>query len=66
MIVGAVAPVYERFLDSDFSASWTEGPFSILIPITNSSTNIAALVQPMNIEVCGEALQVTHTNFSGL
>jgi len=47
MYAGAILPTPSRFKDADPSASWMVGPFSILIPIPNSSTNIALRFEQM-------------------
>ena len=52
----------ERFKDADFLSSWMSRPFSILIPIPNSSTNIGALIQPMSTE----EFDLTIKNFTKL
>ncbi len=51
MYLGALVVTSERFKDADVSSPWMSSPYSILIPIPNSSTNIGALVQPMSTEV---------------
>lgn len=52
MIVGAMIPTPERFIDCDFTIPWLESPLSTLIPVTNSSISVAALIYPMRSEVC--------------
>ena len=49
--LGAMVGTSERFKDADFSSPWISRPFSILIPIPNSSTNIGALIQPMSTSI---------------
>ncbi|XP_046633004.1 uncharacterized protein LOC124312514 [Daphnia pulicaria] len=51
MFPGAIIGTLSRFKDADFSTPWISSPFSILIPIPKSSTNIAALIDPMRTEV---------------
>jgi hypothetical protein len=54
----------ERFKDADFSSPWISRPFSILIPIPNSSTNIGALIQPMSTEVFDLTIKFYQTKIS--
>ncbi len=49
MFPGAIIGTLSRFKDADFSTPWISSPFSILIPIPKSSTNIAALIDPLLI-----------------
>ena len=51
MYLGTFVGTLERFKIADFSSPWMSGPFSILIPIPNFSTNIGALIEPMSTEV---------------
>ena len=62
MHLGAMVGTSERFKDADFSSPWISRPFSILIPIPNSSTNIGALIQPMSTE----EFDLTIKNFTKL
>ena len=51
MFISAVVGSPSRFKGADYSAPWMASPFSILIPISNSSANVGALIEPMSTEV---------------
>ena len=51
MFISAIVANPSRLKGADFSAPWMAGRFCILIPIPNSSANIAALIKPMSTEV---------------
>ena len=47
----AIVGTASRFQNADFSSPWMSSPFSILIPIPKSATNVRALIEPMSTEV---------------
>ncbi|XP_046461175.1 glutamate receptor 1-like [Daphnia pulex] len=51
LFISAIVGSPTRFKYADYSAPWLSSPFSILIPIPNSSANVGALIEPMSTEV---------------
>jgi ionotropic glutamate receptor len=51
LYAAAIVGTASRFQNADFASAWMSSPFSILIPVPKSSTNVRALIEPMSTEV---------------